>query len=116
MYKLEGEAELVFSMLVTADGNDSLKRVLRRGAHEYDDEGNPLPGKSNERPDPRLAGAGEPYFLSRERVDRWAKDRFKEFMTPDGDPPPAVTPVLPPKVWFSPIHTGWEYRFTGREE
>lgn len=116
MYKLEGEAALVFSMLVTADGNDSLKRVLRRGAHEYDDEGNPLPGKSNERPDPRLAGAGEPYFLSRERVDRWAKDRFKEFMTPDGDPPPAVTPVLPPKVWFSPIHTGWECRFTGREE
>ncbi|KAJ7861333.1 hypothetical protein B0H13DRAFT_2282463 [Mycena leptocephala] len=88
MYKLEGKAELVFSMLVTADGNDSLKRVLRWGAHEYDDEGNPLPGKSNERPDPRLAGAGEPYFLSRERVDRWAKDRFKEFMTPDGDPPP----------------------------
>ncbi|KAJ7865979.1 hypothetical protein B0H13DRAFT_2670813 [Mycena leptocephala] len=89
MYKLEGEAALVFSMLVTADGDDSLKRVLHRGAHEYDDEGNPLPGKSNEQPDPRLAGAGEPYFLSRERVDRWAKDRFKEFMTPDGDPPPA---------------------------
>ncbi|KAJ7912929.1 hypothetical protein B0H13DRAFT_1712828 [Mycena leptocephala] len=78
MYKLEGEAALVFSMLVTADGNDSLKRVLRRGAHEYDDEGNPLPGKSNERPDPRAATAGEPYFLSREKVDRWAKDRFKD--------------------------------------
>ncbi|KAJ7852551.1 hypothetical protein B0H13DRAFT_2238171 [Mycena leptocephala] len=89
MYKLEGEAELVFSILVTADGNDSLKRVLRRGAHEYDDEGNPLPGKSNERPDPRAATAGEPYFLSREKVDRWAKDRFKEFMSPDGDLPPA---------------------------
>jgi hypothetical protein len=52
MYKLEGEAELVFSILVTADGNDSLKRVLRQGTHEYHDEGNPLPGKSNERPDP----------------------------------------------------------------
>jgi ferredoxin-like protein FixX len=48
MYKLEGEAELVFSMLVTADGNDSLKCVLCRGANEYDDEGNPIPGQSNE--------------------------------------------------------------------
>jgi hypothetical protein len=98
MYKLEGEAELVFSILVTADGNDSLKRVLRRGAHEYDNEGNSLPGKSNERPDPRAATAGEPYFLSREKVDRWAKDRFKEFMNPDGDLPPAVSRVLPPWV------------------
>ncbi|KAJ7936025.1 hypothetical protein B0H13DRAFT_1853726 [Mycena leptocephala] len=90
MYKLEGEVELVFSMLVTADGNDSLKRVLRRGANEYDDEGNPIPVQSNERFDPRAAMAGEPYFLSREKVNRWVKDRFKEFMIPaagEGDPP-----------------------------
>ncbi|KAJ7285530.1 hypothetical protein C8J57DRAFT_1000864, partial [Mycena rebaudengoi] len=27
-YKLEGEADLIFSMLVTMDGNDLLKRIL----------------------------------------------------------------------------------------
>jgi hypothetical protein len=97
MYKLEGEAELVFSMLMTADGNDSLKRVLRRGANEYDNEGNPIPGQSNEQFDPREATAGEPYFLSREKVNRWAKDRFKEFITPpagEGDPP-TVSHIFP---------------------
>ncbi|KAJ7926303.1 hypothetical protein B0H13DRAFT_2229407 [Mycena leptocephala] len=86
----KGKAELVFSMLVTTDGSDSLKRVLRRGANEYDDEGNPIPGQSNERFEPWAATAGEPYFLSQEKVNRWAKDRFKEFMTPpagEGDPP-----------------------------
>jgi hypothetical protein len=30
MYKLEEEDELIFSMLFTMDGNDSLKRVLKR--------------------------------------------------------------------------------------
>ncbi|KAJ7867193.1 hypothetical protein B0H14DRAFT_3441890 [Mycena olivaceomarginata] len=30
MYKLEGEDKLIFDMLTTMDGNDSLKRVLRR--------------------------------------------------------------------------------------
>jgi hypothetical protein len=77
-------------MLVTADGNDSLKRVLRRGANEYDKEGNPSPGQSNERFDPQAAMAGESYFLSREKVNQWVKDRFKEFMTPpanEGDLP-----------------------------
>ncbi|KAJ6459830.1 hypothetical protein DFH09DRAFT_1348807 [Mycena vulgaris] len=29
-YKLEGEAKLIFEMLMTSDGNDSLKRVLRK--------------------------------------------------------------------------------------
>ncbi|KAJ7270354.1 hypothetical protein C8J57DRAFT_1065726, partial [Mycena rebaudengoi] len=29
-YKLEGEADLIFSMLVTMDGNDLLKRILRK--------------------------------------------------------------------------------------
>jgi hypothetical protein len=28
-YKLEGEADLIFKMLITMDGNDSLKRILR---------------------------------------------------------------------------------------
>ncbi|KAJ7620205.1 hypothetical protein FB45DRAFT_980923 [Roridomyces roridus] len=69
-YKLEGEDQLIFSMLVTMDGNDSLKRVLRRGP---DDDG---PGESNERYDDRDASDG--YYLSREEVDAWARRRVGE--------------------------------------
>ncbi|KAJ7778903.1 hypothetical protein B0H16DRAFT_1448452 [Mycena metata] len=49
MYKLEGEEELEFSMLVTMDGNDSLKRVLRKEAQDFDEDGNLIPGESKER-------------------------------------------------------------------
>ncbi|KAJ6470477.1 hypothetical protein C8R45DRAFT_1055093 [Mycena sanguinolenta] len=72
-YKLEGEDELIFDMLTTMDGNDSLKRVLRREkpgmAQEEADE--PTLAKSSERLDNRDAGDG--YYISRDRVDRWAK-------------------------------------------
>ncbi|KAJ6489101.1 hypothetical protein C8R45DRAFT_1053342 [Mycena sanguinolenta] len=64
MYKLEGEDELIFSMLTTMDGNDSLKRVLRRSKTEGSED-EPTVG-----PD-----CGEDYFLTREQVDRWAKER-----------------------------------------
>lgn len=40
-YRLEGEEDLLFSMLVTMDGNDSLKRIIRRALKEsqaVDDE------------------------------------------------------------------------------
>lgn len=33
-YKLEGEEKLVFSILTTMDGNDSLKRIIRRALKE----------------------------------------------------------------------------------
>ncbi|KAJ7027673.1 hypothetical protein C8F04DRAFT_964922 [Mycena alexandri] len=75
MYKLEGEEELEFSMLVTMDGNDSLKRVLRREAKDFDEEGNLIPGESKERFDPRAARAGKDYFIPREKVNLWSKDR-----------------------------------------
>ncbi|KAJ6597738.1 hypothetical protein DFH09DRAFT_904088 [Mycena vulgaris] len=71
-YKLEGEMKLIFSMLTTMDGNDSLKRVLRKDK-TFDNEGNPTRGKS-ERPDPRTVNAGGDYFLTREKVNKWSKD------------------------------------------
>lgn len=40
-YKLEDEPPLVFDMLVTMDGNDSLKRIVRKDIPEYLGEGNP---------------------------------------------------------------------------
>ncbi|KAF7378002.1 hypothetical protein MSAN_00224100 [Mycena sanguinolenta] len=71
-YKLEGEQKLIFSMLVAMDGNDSLKRVLRKDS-TFDDDGNPTRGKS-QRQDPREADAGGSYFLKRDEVDKWAKE------------------------------------------
>lgn len=73
-YKLEGEDKLIFEMLGTMDGNDSLKRILRKDKG-FNEEGVAYRGES-ERPDPRVADAGGSYLLSRERVDRWAKERL----------------------------------------
>ncbi|KAJ7022152.1 hypothetical protein C8F04DRAFT_1272872 [Mycena alexandri] len=75
MYRLEDEEELKFSILVTMDGNDSLKRVLRKEPKDFDDNGNPLPSVSKERFDPRVADAGGDYFLPRDKVDEWSRDR-----------------------------------------
>ncbi|KAJ7195687.1 hypothetical protein GGX14DRAFT_537230 [Mycena pura] len=71
-YKLEGEDKLIFSMLMTMDGNDSLKRILRKDK-TFDEEGNSTRGRS-QRNDPRTEGSGGDYFLSRERVDLWSKE------------------------------------------
>lgn len=77
-YKLEGEDALIFDMLTTMDGNDSLKRVLRRSktTMEQDETGEPTLAKSSERVDSRDAGDG--YYISRERVDKWAKARVTD--------------------------------------
>ncbi|KAJ7042225.1 hypothetical protein C8F04DRAFT_1252201 [Mycena alexandri] len=79
MYKLEGEEELESSMLVTMDGNDSLKRVLRREPKDFDNDGNLVPGQSKERFDPRAANVGKDYFIPREKVDLWSKDKLDEW-------------------------------------
>ena len=99
-YILEGEKKLKFSMLYTVDGNDSLKRILRREEvpEQQEDsqksataaqaqttmEGGPHPllGPSSEVKDSRTAGHG--VYLSREQVDEWAKEVLKEDM-PDFD-------------------------------
>ncbi|KAJ6456535.1 hypothetical protein C8R45DRAFT_943719 [Mycena sanguinolenta] len=84
MYKLEGEDELIFSILTTMDGNDSLKRVLRR-AKTDGSEDEPTLGPSVEREDSR--DGGEDYFLTREQVDRWAKERVAEILPADAKNP-----------------------------
>ena len=79
-YKLTGEAELEFSMLVTMDGNDSLKRVQRRKQAPIDpgDGDAPVVGEPNEREDERNVGAG--YYMTREQVDRWNRDTVLEWI------------------------------------
>ncbi len=51
IYKLEGEPKLWFQMLGNMDGNDSMKRVEKRGSKVINDDGGVLPRISIERPD-----------------------------------------------------------------
>jgi hypothetical protein len=71
-YHLDGEQKLIFSMLTTMDGNNSLKRILRKD-RTFDEEGNATRGKS-QCPDPRTTDSGGSYFLTRDKVDLWAKE------------------------------------------
>ncbi|KAF8518833.1 hypothetical protein BU17DRAFT_48296 [Hysterangium stoloniferum] len=82
-YKLKDEDELIFKMLITMDGNDSLKHILRRTPVDDPAEGGPEPegpqvGDSRELPDSRKVGGD--YIVSRERVDRWAKATLEEML------------------------------------
>lgn len=80
-YKLEGEDELIFDMLVTMDGNDSLKRILCRETSYSSTDGQPT-YKSIERVDSR-AVSGD-YYLTRESVDKWVKGRIQQAL-PEAD-------------------------------
>ncbi|KAJ7048099.1 hypothetical protein C8F01DRAFT_1268696 [Mycena amicta] len=84
MYKLEGEEKLIFEMLVTMDGNDSLKRVLRRG--RVDEDG--VIGESVEREDNRDGGDG--YILSWTVVVGWAKRRVGNLLPTEGESNPCA--------------------------
>jgi Kyakuja-Dileera-Zisupton transposase len=61
-------------MLITMDGNNSLKRVLRQKPAPLDPgEGDAsVVGEPNEHNDERTVGAG--YYLTREQVDCWSRD------------------------------------------
>ncbi|KAJ7156121.1 hypothetical protein C8R43DRAFT_949615 [Mycena crocata] len=84
MYKLDGEEKLIFDLLTTMDGNDSLKRVLQRekGEMEVNKSGEPTLGESRERVDNRDASNG--YIISREKVDRWAKSCLANILPMQG--------------------------------
>jgi len=64
-FKLKDEPRLKFDMLFTMDGNDSLKRVIRRGAAAED-----KPGSIVETLDHRILETD--YYISRRDVDKWA--------------------------------------------
>lgn len=66
-YKLHGEKKLAFEMLITMDGNNSLK-WLRRDVIKHQVAGENL---TRECPDPRSAPGD--YYLTWEEVDGWAK-------------------------------------------
>lgn len=76
-YVLVGEEKLKFSMLYTIDGNDSLKRIVRREIPTTSIVENPILGESCELTDTREAGKG--LYLTHEQVDEWSKESLKSF-------------------------------------
>ncbi|KAJ7894664.1 hypothetical protein B0H14DRAFT_3854252 [Mycena olivaceomarginata] len=78
MYKLEGEDQLIFDMLTMMDGNDSLKRVLQRLTSDGEGDGDSTLRRSKEHVN--NCDAGDGYYLSRDRVDVWAKTRLAEIL------------------------------------
>jgi hypothetical protein len=105
-YKLKDEPAQIFEMLVTMDGNDSLKRILRRKpAPESGQEENvPQIGESRELADSRKVG-GE-YYLSREKVDRWAKGVVEDLL-PSPEPNPSEQESGGEQVDPNPCATRW---------
>ena len=78
-YKVEEEPDLVFKMLVTMDGNNSLKRVIRQDPPNMEDGGDPsLVGESIEQLDKRDAGSD--YYIPCAQVDRWAKAPVQDLL------------------------------------
>jgi hypothetical protein len=80
-YQLEDEPKLKFSMLYTVDGNDSLKRIIRRDepppVTEIEEDvpshqSHPILGASSESTDTREIGTG--LYLTNEQVDEWSKE------------------------------------------
>ncbi|KAI6018897.1 hypothetical protein BKA83DRAFT_4464818 [Pisolithus microcarpus] len=69
-YKLTGEPELRFKLLYAMDGNDSLKRVLRRLPDEIEDGHSPM---SRDLPTGQVLTSGR--YLSREYVNKFAVTR-----------------------------------------
>lgn len=76
MYKLKNEPTLIFDMLWAMDGNDSLKRRIRRAPKGEGGE----PGPSIERIDTRNID-GEIY-LSRKDVNQWARELVDQEPSP----------------------------------
>lgn len=81
-YRLKEDLPLEIRMIVEMDGNDSLRRVERRGdsslepLKEGEEEDTPRLGPLKERPDHRVGGGS--YFLSRHEVDVWDKDNWED--------------------------------------
>ena len=70
-YQLHGEKKLIFDMLITMDGNNSLKRMRRDVKSK-----NGMEEHNYEQPDSH-ATPGD-YYLTREEVDRWKKGVMEE--------------------------------------
>ncbi|KAG6887198.1 hypothetical protein C0992_000143 [Termitomyces sp. T32_za158] len=81
-YKLENEPDLIFKMLFTMDGNNSLKRLRCAAKHPpVEEESKPHLGESRAREDSRTVPGDR--YLTREEVDHWAKEALEELLPAD---------------------------------
>ncbi|KAJ7751846.1 hypothetical protein B0H14DRAFT_3096830 [Mycena olivaceomarginata] len=78
MYKLEGEAPLTLPLITTQDGNNSMKRFLRREREEVLPGITAAPGASKERKDNRVAPGD--FFLPWEDVNEWGDEGMDVLM------------------------------------
>jgi hypothetical protein len=82
MYKLEGQEKLIFDILVTMDGNNSLTHVLRRDkVHLGGDTGADaefMLGKSKEYMNTR--DTDDNYYREQEKVNKWSKQCIAEMI------------------------------------
>jgi len=76
-YKLKNEHPLLFKMLYAMDGNDSLRRVLRRSPSDDDES---LGASCEHTSDQQVPGD---CYLSREYVDKWAEGVLQDMMSAD---------------------------------
>ncbi|KAF7967244.1 hypothetical protein HWV62_35063 [Athelia sp. TMB] len=97
-YKLKDEKELLFSLLFTMDGNDSLKRLVQ---YVLDDNGEPL--RTREALDTRELN-NDLYMASKE-VDQWADEAFQDLM---GDDFSQSTDVDPSSPDYNPCVDRWQ--------
>lgn len=83
MYKLKDEQELFFNILWAMDGNDSLKRIIRRSPTV---DGDPsIPGPSCEQTD--TWNISEDMYIPREDVNKWAREVIEQAATSEGVSP-----------------------------
>ncbi|KAH8824475.1 hypothetical protein DL96DRAFT_1416420, partial [Flagelloscypha sp. PMI_526] len=71
-HEVQEEPALQFKLLVTIDGNESLKRIGRRKLETREDGSQARTGPSAERPDQQSSYCS--FFLPRMEVDQFAKD------------------------------------------
>lgn len=72
-YKLKNEHPLLYKLLFCMDGNDSLKRILRRFKEE---DGSTGPTK--ERLDSRTIDGD--FYLAKSEVDKWANEALEDLL------------------------------------
>ncbi|KAG1791005.1 hypothetical protein EV424DRAFT_1549531, partial [Suillus variegatus] len=84
-YKLQGEVPMKFSLLYAMDGNDSLKRVLKKSTQDdLDTEDNsPLAQRSSELPTTQVV-RGDCYLLN-EYIEQFARDSPADMLSLDDD-------------------------------
>ena len=91
-YELTGEEKLRFKLLVTMDGNDSLKRVLRGSldpSYDEDEDDAPESSLGKQREDPRRVGGD--VYISNDEVNERTKEDGNDLRKAEDDGNPCAS-------------------------